>query len=331
MRGIAGHPADTDRDTGFKKALAENPGITIAKETSTKWDQKTGTDQINEIMCERHQVRRHLDLGHRQRHRRRAPEGQPPYVPIVGADNSGFVKQLLTDPGPEGRGRDQPAGRRWRRRRARRAAPRRPEARRCDRPRHPGAVGQHHPRRQGQADRGARSRVSRRSGRSASRSRTGRPTRKSSRQGLQGPGRELISPIPSRSDARGCRFRRHPRADTSAHAIHRHEGLIEHDDGPAARGHGRREALRRGRGPALRLAGGPARRGPRAHGRERRRQEHPRQDPDRRRPPGPRHDPRPRQAVRRPLAEPRLDAAGSCRSTRSRRSSPTSTSPRTCD
>ena len=33
MRGIAGHPADTDRDKGFKKALAENPGITIAKET----------------------------------------------------------------------------------------------------------------------------------------------------------------------------------------------------------------------------------------------------------------------------------------------------------
>ena len=26
MRGIAGHPADTDRDTGFKKALAEYPG-----------------------------------------------------------------------------------------------------------------------------------------------------------------------------------------------------------------------------------------------------------------------------------------------------------------
>ena len=50
MRGIAGHPADTDRDKGFKKALAENPGITIAKETSTNWDQKTGTDQINEIL-----------------------------------------------------------------------------------------------------------------------------------------------------------------------------------------------------------------------------------------------------------------------------------------
>ena len=40
MRGIPGHPADTDRDTGFKKAMAEFPGITIAKETSTNWDQR---------------------------------------------------------------------------------------------------------------------------------------------------------------------------------------------------------------------------------------------------------------------------------------------------
>ena len=32
MRGIAGHPADTDRDTGFKKALEENPGITVAED-----------------------------------------------------------------------------------------------------------------------------------------------------------------------------------------------------------------------------------------------------------------------------------------------------------
>ena len=72
MRGIPGHPADTDRDMGFKKALAEYPGITVAKETSTDWDQKKGTDQINEILAAGTQVRRRLDLGHRQRHRRRA-------------------------------------------------------------------------------------------------------------------------------------------------------------------------------------------------------------------------------------------------------------------
>jgi len=101
MRGIPGHPADTDRDKGFKRAMAEFPGITVAKETSTNWDQKTGTDQINEILSsgtkfdcvwtsgidnvivEALQKANHL-------------------VPIVGADNSGFVKQLLTVPGLKG-------------------------------------------------------------------------------------------------------------------------------------------------------------------------------------------------------------------------------------
>ena len=29
MRGLAGNPADTDRDTGFKQALAEYPGIKV--------------------------------------------------------------------------------------------------------------------------------------------------------------------------------------------------------------------------------------------------------------------------------------------------------------
>ena len=55
------------------------------------------------------------------------------------------------------------------------------------------------------------------------------------------------------------------------------------------------------------------RRGPRADGRERRRQVHPRQDPDRRRPPRLRHHPRRRPAPRHPLARlrpPRRPGAG---------------------
>ena len=42
MRGIAGHPADTDRDTGFQRALKENPGISIANTAVTKWDPAIG-------------------------------------------------------------------------------------------------------------------------------------------------------------------------------------------------------------------------------------------------------------------------------------------------
>ena len=96
-----------------------------------------------------------------------------PYVPIVGADNAGFVTQLLNEPGLKGAAVTNPAsiggagvtlalqildGK---------------KPAEHDRPRDPGAVGQRRRRRQGQADRGGRRRRSRRPGRSASRSRTG--------------------------------------------------------------------------------------------------------------------------------------------------------------
>src|SRR4051794_8639623 len=101
MRGEPGHPADTDRDTGFKKAMGEYPGITIAKETATKWDQKTATDQINDILSSGTKFdgvwtsgidNVVVDALQKANH----------LVPIVGADNSGFVKQLLTIPGIKG-------------------------------------------------------------------------------------------------------------------------------------------------------------------------------------------------------------------------------------
>ena len=135
MRGIAGHPADTDRDMGFKRALAENPDITIAKETSP-----TGTSdrhhQINEIMASGTQFdgiwtsgidNVIVDALKTANH----------LVPIVGADNGGFVKQLLTTSGPEGAAVTNPpavggAGVGWR------ADPRRPEAGRGERARHAG-------------------------------------------------------------------------------------------------------------------------------------------------------------------------------------------------
>ena len=96
MRGIAGHPADTDRDTGFKKALAENPDIKVVKEVATKWDPATGTQQINDIMSSGHEVRRHLDVGHRLEHRRRAEDRQPRRSCRSSARTTpGFVTQLL--------------------------------------------------------------------------------------------------------------------------------------------------------------------------------------------------------------------------------------------
>ena len=99
MRGIAGHPADTDRDIGFKKALAENPGITVAKETVTKWDPATATSQINEIISSGVKFDGIWTSGIDQNIVDALKTAKVPYVPIVGADNAGFVTQLLNEKG----------------------------------------------------------------------------------------------------------------------------------------------------------------------------------------------------------------------------------------
>ena len=99
MRGIAGHPADTDRDTGFKRAMAEFPGITIAKETATKWDPATGVAQINDVMSSGIAFDGIWTSGIDQGIVDALKTAGHEWVPIVGADNAGFVQQLLNEEG----------------------------------------------------------------------------------------------------------------------------------------------------------------------------------------------------------------------------------------
>ena len=109
MRGIAGHPADTDRDTGFQRALKENPGITIAATTVTKWDPKTATDQINDIMSAGTKFDGIWTSGVDSNIVDALKAANHAYVPIVGADNAGFVAQLLAAGGPKGAAVTNPA------------------------------------------------------------------------------------------------------------------------------------------------------------------------------------------------------------------------------
>jgi len=99
MRGIAGHPADTDRDTGFKKALAEYPDVTVAKEVVTKWDPATAVSQINDIMSSGVPFDGIWTSGVDSSIVDAMKTANHPFVPIVGADNSGFVTQLINEPG----------------------------------------------------------------------------------------------------------------------------------------------------------------------------------------------------------------------------------------
>jgi ribose transport system substrate-binding protein len=102
MRGIAGHPADTDRDTGFKRALEENPGITVVSEVQTDWSPDTAVGQINDILSAGTEFDGIWTSGIDSGIVDALKTANQPFVPIVGADNAGFVQQLLNEEGLSG-------------------------------------------------------------------------------------------------------------------------------------------------------------------------------------------------------------------------------------
>jgi ribose transport system substrate-binding protein len=94
MRGAAGAGADNDRDVGFKRALAEFPGITVAQEVFTGWQQDQGKQQILDIIASGIPIDGVWTSGIDNVIVDAFVESEAPLVPIVGADNAGFVGQL---------------------------------------------------------------------------------------------------------------------------------------------------------------------------------------------------------------------------------------------
>jgi ribose transport system substrate-binding protein len=108
MRGAAGATADDERDAGFQRALEENPGITVVAETQTGWDQATGAQQINDIIASGEEFDGVWTSGI-DNVIVDALEAEGMLVPVVGADNAGFVQQLLEVEGLEGAAVTNPA------------------------------------------------------------------------------------------------------------------------------------------------------------------------------------------------------------------------------
>ena len=102
MRGAAGAGADNDRDVGFKKAMAEFPDITIAQEVFTGWQQDQGKQQINDIIAAGVPFQGVWTSGIDNVIVDAFTESGAPLVPIVGADNAGFVGQLSSVEGLQG-------------------------------------------------------------------------------------------------------------------------------------------------------------------------------------------------------------------------------------
>jgi len=99
MRGAAGATADTDRDNGFRRALAEFPNIKIVSETQTGWDPAQGVQQINDFLASGQDFDGIWTSGIDNVIVDALKTAGVDFVPIVGADNAGFVKQLIEEEG----------------------------------------------------------------------------------------------------------------------------------------------------------------------------------------------------------------------------------------
>ncbi len=102
MRGAAGAAADDDRDKGFKRALAEFPDVSVAHEVHTGWQQDQGKQQILDFLATGIPVDGVWTSGIDNVIVDAFVESGAPLVPIVGADNAGFVGQLASVDGLKG-------------------------------------------------------------------------------------------------------------------------------------------------------------------------------------------------------------------------------------
>ena len=94
MRGIDGVPADTDRHDGFLAAMEKYPDIEVVAETFTGWDPSTGAQQALDLITTQ-EVDGIWTSGIDYPVVEQFQAANVDYVPIVGADNNGFVEQLI--------------------------------------------------------------------------------------------------------------------------------------------------------------------------------------------------------------------------------------------
>src|SRR5688572_5818824 len=102
MRGAAGASADSDRDKGFKRALAEFPDVKVAHEVFTGWQQDQGKQQILDYIATGVPFDGIWTSGIDNVIVDALVESGAPMVPVVGADNAGFVGQLNSVEGLKG-------------------------------------------------------------------------------------------------------------------------------------------------------------------------------------------------------------------------------------
>jgi ribose transport system substrate-binding protein len=94
MRGIAGVPADTDRHKGFLQAKRKYPGIKVVKSVFTGWQFAPGGKQMLDILNSGTKVNGVWTSGIDYTVVNAFRTARKKYVPVVGADNFGFIRQV---------------------------------------------------------------------------------------------------------------------------------------------------------------------------------------------------------------------------------------------
>jgi ribose transport system substrate-binding protein len=105
-RGLAGHPADSDRDIGFNNMLKKYPNIKVANPggTFTGWDPATATQITNDFIASGgyDKVQGIWASGMGTQIDDAIKAANKKFVPIADADIGAFVKQLLDPTGYAG-------------------------------------------------------------------------------------------------------------------------------------------------------------------------------------------------------------------------------------
>jgi ribose transport system substrate-binding protein len=109
MRGIAGASADTDRHKGFQQALKKYPGIKVVKSVFTDWTYPKGGQQALQLLQSGTRIDGIWTSGIDYTVVNAFKTAGKKPIPVVGANNEGFVKQLLTTSGLKGAAVTNPA------------------------------------------------------------------------------------------------------------------------------------------------------------------------------------------------------------------------------
>ena len=95
MRGIDGAPGDTVRQNGFEAVLKDYPGIKVVATTFMDWSNEKAAQQMSAMLASG----KHFDgvwtSGIDYTVIEAIKAANKPFVPFVGADNNGFIKQLI--------------------------------------------------------------------------------------------------------------------------------------------------------------------------------------------------------------------------------------------